>query len=372
MSDMEQILARCTNILPGHRPEHGPALPMKAVLQELADSLDGTELLDSYGTGDYLASFEAEVAALFGKEAAVFLPSGTLAQQIALRIWCGRRRNFTVAMHPSAHPETAEHGGYRFLQGIQRLQFGAPEFVGNRLLTVKDFEGLGQEPGAVLLELPYRPLGGQLPHWDDLLALRAWACERGIPLHMDGARIWQCRPFYGGTREGPRGYAEIAGLFDSLYVSFYKDLGGLSGSMLLGTAEFIREARVWQTRHGGRLRTQSPTAAAARLGMRRVLPQIDRWVERAREVAAALAACDGVAVNPDPPHVNFFQVLVRGDAEKLNHRHMDLARETGTFLFYSLSATDVPNLARAEVHCWENALRFDLSAIAPFVAKLVQ
>jgi threonine aldolase len=71
------------------------------------------------------------------------MPSGTMAQQIALRIWCEKRKNFTVAMHPTAHPETAEYQGYQYLHQIKRLQFGAPEFLTNRILQVDDLESLG-------------------------------------------------------------------------------------------------------------------------------------------------------------------------------------------------------------------------------------
>jgi threonine aldolase len=359
MDEIDDLLARCANVLPGH----GPDRSMKQVFQALADGLSGDEDLDSYGEGATISGFEAEVAALFGQQAAVFMPSGTMAQQIALRLWCDRRRNATVAMHPTAHPEFAEHGGYRFLHHLQRVQFGAPEFVANRMLTAADFEALGQEPGAVLLELPYRPLGGRLPAWDDLLAIRAWAQARGVPLHLDGARVWQCRPFYG------KSYAEIAGLFDSVYVSFYKDLGGLCGAMLLGSADFVAEARVWQKRHGGGLRTQGPFVASAQLGLRRALPHIDRWVERAGEIAAVLSQFDGITVDPNPPHVNFFRLFIRGDHEALTRRHMELARETGVFVCHWLRPSAVPGVAVTEIHCWENAQRFDLGALGPFVAK---
>jgi threonine aldolase len=361
MSDIDQILTRCTNVLPGH----GLRQSMKQSLQSLADELDGDEYPDNYGSGDYIAQFESEIAQLFGKEAAVFMPSGTMAQQIALRIWCERRYRFTVAMHPTAHPEFAEHGGYRFLHHIQRLQFGAPEFLADRMLTAQDFESLGQEPGAILLELPYRPLGGQLPTWDELLAIRAWAQERGIPLHMDGARIWQCRPFY------QKDYSQIAALFDSVYVSFYKDLGGLCGAMLMGSASFIKEARTWQVRHGGRLRTQGPFVVSARIGVSRVLPVIDQWVQKAHDVACALSRFEGVTVNPNPPHVNFFQLYIQGIPEELTKRHMELARETGTFVFYGLGRCAIPGVGVTEIHCWENALKFDTAALEYFLPKLL-
>ena len=359
MSNVNELYDRCKNVLPGH----GPRRSMKDVFQELANSLDGTETLDRYGEGDYLSAFENEVAGMFGKPAAVFLPSGTMAQQIALRIWCERSNNFTVAMHPTAHPETSEQFSYLFMHGLQRIQFGAPESLRHRMLTLKDFQSLGKKPGAILLELPYRPLGGQLPKWDELISVHDWAQENKIPLHLDGARIWQCKSIY------QKEYQQIGDLFDSLYVSFYKDLGGLCGSMLLGSKNFIDEARLWQIRYGGRLFTQAPFVVSDRLGMQRVLPQIDSWVERAREVAAILSEFDRLTVNPNPPHVNFFQLFVRGDPEQMTQRHMEVAEETGTFLLFGLSPAAVPGLGVTEIHCWENALRFDLDSLRPFLKK---
>lgn len=357
----EEVLAQCTNVLPGH----GPRRPMKEIFQSMVDGLRGDEYSDRYGEGEYIAGFEAEIAELFGKESAVFMPSGTMAQQIALRIWCEKRNNFTVAMHPTAHLEQAEHLGYQYLHQIRRIQFAAPEFLGNRLLNAQDLDKLGKEPGVILLELPCRPLGGELPTWEDLVAMAAWAHDRNIPFHMDGARIWTCRPFF------QKEYREIAGLFDSLYVSFYKDLGGLAGSMLLGSARLIKEARLWQRRHGGNLPTMAPLQVAARLGVQSTLPQVDRWVQRAQEVAAVFAGVDKITVRPNPPHVNFFQVYIQGKAETLTQRHLELAQETGTFLFSSVSATMVPGIAMAEVHCWENSMAFDLEKLPGFLERLV-
>jgi len=362
MATMDEILAHCTNVLPGH----GRSDSVKVVLQSLADALQGDETMDQYGSGPYLAAFEAEVAAMFGKEAALFMPSGTMAQQIALRIWCDRRVNPTLAMHPTAHPEWAEHQAYRFLHGLQRLQFGAPEFLGERMLTVADFEALPQEPGVILIELPYRPLGGQLPPWEDLQAIHTWASERGIPLHLDGARLWQCRPFYGHDD-----YRPIADLFDSIYLSFYKALGGLAGAMLLGPASFVEEAKLWRVRHGGRLFTLAPYVVSAKLGMERVLPQIDGWVRKTQAVAAVLSEFERITIRPDPPHVNMFQLYIRGDAGALNQRHLELAEEMGTFLFWGLGPASVPGLATTEIHCWENAAQFDLNALRPLVKRLL-
>lgn len=361
MAASDEILAKCDNVLPGH----GPALPIAGRLREIADSLGGEERPDVYGAGEFLQSFEAEVAGMFGKQAAVFMPSGTMAQQIALRIWCDRKTRSTVAMHPTSHLEYAEHSGYQFLHGIHRIHFGAPEMLRQRLLTVKDLEGLGDPPGVLLLELPCRPLGGLLPGWGELVAIREWARSRDIPMHLDGARIWQCRGFYG------KSFAEIASLFDSVYVSFYKDLGGLCGCMLMGDSDFITTSRIWQRRYGGNLYTQAPFVASARLGLARNLPQMEDWVARAREVAAVLGRLPGVRIQPDPPQVNFFQLFIEGDHEAMTERHHTLAQETGTFLFHRLGPSPAPGIAMTEMHMFGNAMRFDMARLLPFMDRLL-
>ena len=339
---------------------------MQVILRELTDSLDGSENPNMYGSGVFLNEFEAEIAELFGKEAAVFMPSGIVAQQIALRIWCERNRNFNLAMHPTAHLDYAEYGAFQFLHSMKRLQFGAPENLRNRMLTVNDFEKLGVKPGAILMELPYRPLGGQLPDWEELVKIREWAETQHIPLHMDGARIWTCRPFY------QKEYHEIAALFDSVYVSFYKDLGGLAGAMLLGPKDFIQEARVWQIRHGGRLYTLGPYVVSARSGYQRVTPNLHEWVNRARQVAEIFSEFERVTICPNPPQVNFFQIYFRGETEVLNEKHLEVAQETGTFLFYGLQPGPISGTAMTELHCWENAARFDLQELKPFLERLLQ
>lgn len=361
VSEVTDLLARCSNVLPGH----GARQTTRAALNEIAESLTGDEFPDEYGKGEQIEAFECEVAEMFGKEAGVFMPSGTMAQQIAIRIWCDRSGRATVAMHPSSHLEFAEHHGYQFLHGIHRLQFEAPEFLAERLLTTADFEALALAPGAVLLELPCRPLGGQLPDWDDLARTREWAIGHGIPMHLDGARIWSCRHFYTTS------FDRIGEMFDSIYVSFYKDIGALTGCMLLGPDDFIEAARVWQRRYGGNLFTQAPYVASAQMRLGRVLPQIDGWVERAREVARTFAQCPGVRVIPEPPHVNIFQLYLEGDAETLTERHLEIAEDTGTFLFRGLRPSTVPGIATTEVHIWENAMTFDASAIGQFMSRLL-
>ncbi len=215
--------------------------PLAAVHQAIQAQLTDDEV-DLYGERALAERLEARVTELLGKEAAVRMPSRTMAQQIALRIHCEWRGNRQIAFHPQCHLDVHEERGYAHLHGLRADLLGSRE----RLPTPEDLEAVREPLGAVVLALSAREIGGQLPAWEELTAFCTKARDEGIALHMDGARLWQCAPFYQRT------LAEIADLFDTVYVSF-KDLGAPAGAALTQTKVVIDEARVWQIRHGGRL-----------------------------------------------------------------------------------------------------------------------
>ena len=334
------IYRRCERFLNGH----GPQRP-RAMLLALAEATGADEYADAYGEGELIEGFEREIAGLLGKEAAVFMPSGTMAQQIALRIWSERRGCRKVGLHPTCHLEIHEQRAYQVLHGL----FG--RLVGNlhQVITLDDLKGIHEPLAALLLELPLREIGGQLPAWDELEAQSAWARERNIAMHMDGARLWESAPYYG------RNYAEIAALFDSVYVSFYKGIGGIAGAALAGPADFIAEARVWQRRHGGNLVQLYPYVIAAREGLRQRLPKFGQYHERAVRIAEALSVVPGVAVKPNPPQTNMMHVYLRGDPERLKAAALDIAREEKVALFSWLAPTDLPDRWMFELSAGDGA-----------------
>ena len=321
----------------------------RQVLSELAETIDPELEADRYGQGDLITRFESEVATLLGKEAAVFMPSGTMCQQIALRIWAGRRGTSNVVFHPKSHLETHEEKAYQRLHGLNGILVGSAE----RLLTLDDLRAIAEPVGALLIELPQRDLGGQLPGWEALNEVIAWARERAIPTHLDGARLWECRPFYG------REYAEIARLFDSVYVSFYKILGGIAGSILAGPADVIAESRIWQRRHGGNLIHLYPFVLSAQKGLRERLGRMEAYHVKAKEIAALLAPFSQIEIVPNPPHTNMMHLFMRGERDTLEAAALHVAQETGTWLFYRLAPTLLAGFTMCELTVGEATL--DLS-----------
>lgn len=317
LKEYQLVSEACRTRLSGH-----PRLSMAQQFAAMAAEAAKYERADCYGQGELIESFEADITTLLGKEAAVFLPSGTMAQAIALRIWSETAGSPYVGFHSSSHLEIHENKAYQALHGLHGVLLGEP----NRVVSLVDLQATTDPLAAILLELPMREIGGQLPGWDELVAQSEWAREQGIALHMDGARLWQCTPHYG------RSMADIAALFDSVYLSFYKDIGGIAGSMLAGPAWFIQSARTWIRRAGGNLYAQYPYVLAARAGMQRNLAALPAAVAAAQWLAGQLNSIEGLATIPPQPPTNLFHLLVPGNPEQLVTYASAWSRREGVFI----------------------------------------
>ncbi|WP_320782508.1 threonine aldolase family protein [Streptomyces sp. CRN 30] len=351
---------------PGYLAPLGQRL---ALLDGAGELYDLDEPGDLYGNG-VVTALEERVAALLGTEAAVFFPTGTMAQQVALRCWAGRTGSPAVALHGLSHPEVHERNALSQVSGLRPVRLtGAPRHF--TAAEVRDFE----EPfGTLTVELPLRDAGYLLPSWEELTDLVAAARERDAVVHFDGARLWETTTHFG------RPAHEIAGLADSVYVSFYKSLDGFGGAALAGPGTLVEEARTWRHRYGGAVFQQFPTALSALAGLEHELPRLPEYVAHARVVAAALTAgfaAGGTAwarVHPEVPHTHQFQVWLPCDAETAAEASVRQAEETGTLLFADHWDSRGPGLAMTEVTVSAEGLTWTEAdvreAVADFVTRL--
>ncbi|WGV60481.1 beta-eliminating lyase-related protein [Brevibacillus brevis] len=287
-------------------------------LQQVLSRVDGNVEGDMYGTGELIENFQHKMAEYLGKESAVFFPSGTMAQQIALRIWCDEKGIKKVAYHPLCHLEIHEEDGLKELHQIEAVLLADKDSV----IGLDDVLGMDDDIACLLLELPQREIGGQLPTYEDLEAISRYCREKGIRLHLDGARLLEILPFYQKTAD------EVCALFDSVYVSFYKGIGGIAGAILAGDEDFTKQSKVWKRRHGGDLISLYPYIVTAEYHFEQRKHKFSQYYEHAKELAGFYNKCQGISTRPAVPVSNMFHVHADLPKEELERILVSLSEET--------------------------------------------
>ncbi|MFF2145648.1 threonine aldolase family protein [Kitasatospora sp. NPDC058190] len=307
-------------------------------LTALADAVDPDLYPDFYGNGGPVGELEERTAALLGKEDAVFFPTGTMAQQVALRYHAEQLDNRAVALHPLSHIERHERHAHTQLTGLRGLWATTEQ----RQPTPEELRALGEPFGTLVVELPLRDPGFLLPSWEELTELTAAARETGARVHFDGARLWNTTAHFGKRLD------EIAALADSVYVSYYKDLGGISGAALVGDKALAAYARTWRHRYGGQIYQQWPAALAALSGLDTALPRLPGYTAHAKTLIPALAALPGARLHPEEPPTREFQLWLPHPAKALNAAVLALAEQERIWFIPEWNDA-APGLAMAEV-----------------------
>lgn len=326
------------------------------LLAALPDDLEA----DRYGQDGVVAELETAVASAVGHEAALLFPTGTMAQQVALRLHAEAAGRRTVAMHPLSHPLLHEGEALSRVQGLDVRPVGDRR----RRAVADDLEDVAEPLAAVLLELPQRELGGLLPRWDDLVAHVQLVRDRGAAIHLDGARLWECEPAY------ERDAAEIGSLFDSVYVSLYKGLGAIAGACLAGSGDLVAQAAEWRHRLGGQAFGLWPYAASGLAALRSNRDAMGARLDQLRAVAAALAELDDVEVVPDPPQAALCQVHLRTRPEDYRSAALRLAEDEQVWAWEKASPTDRPDWLMVELHASANLMAFPPEEAARLIARL--
>ena len=349
---LDSLRDRCTRAL------HAGG-PVRAA--DLLATVPPDTAVDTYGDGGVVAELETRVAELLGAPAALYLPSGTMAQQLALRVHADRRSRRTVAYHPMSHLDRHEGRALERLQGLVGRPVGEPD----RLLTRADLDAVAEPVAALVLELPQRDLGGQQPSWEDLVEQVAWARDRGAAAHLDGARLWESAAGY------ERAPAEVAGLFDTTYVSFYKALGALPGCCLAGPEDVVAEVREWRRRMGGTLYGMWPGAASALTCLERRLPRMPDFLMHARKIAASLRDVDGITVVPDPPQTPMLHLLIRTTPDAFVATVRELAEQDGIWTWKKAMSTGDPAVQRVELAVGDPACTFTATEVRDVLVRFV-
>jgi len=327
---------------------------------DLLASIGDAAVPDVYGEGGAVAELESTVAELLGFPAAVFLPSGTMAQAATLRVHADERASRAVLWHPQCHLATHEEDAYARVHALDARAVGQR----HRVVTLADLDAVPEPVAAVLWELPQRDLGGQLPGWDDLVAQVGWARERGAAAHLDGARLWEASAGYG------RPVDEIAGLFDSAYVSFYKGIGALPGCCVVGTPSLVGQVRDWRRRLGGTLFAMWPSAASALNRLPERLAEMPARLAHARAIAAALGDVEGVRVVPDPPQTPMMHLLFSVAEERFVANARRLAEDDGIWVWPKPMPTDDPDVVRCELSVGRATCALEPARIAEILRSL--
>lgn len=243
---------------------------------------------DVLGDDPTVQELEALMCVDSGHEAALFTPSGTMANQIAVA--CHTRPGDSVLIENDAHILFYEVGAPAVLAGVlTRGVHGVAGVISRNELEDKFMQGNLHTPGTTLLciENTHNRSGGKVVPISAMHEYRDFAREKGIKLHLDGARVYNAATDLGVP------VRDITSVCDSVSICLSKGLGAPVGSVLCGSSEFIGRARFWRKRLGGGMRQAGVLAACGIIGIREIAPLVVQDHERARRVFAGLAGVPG-------------------------------------------------------------------------------
>lgn len=270
--------------------------PTPAMLQTMMQAEVGD---DVFSEDETMNAFQTKVAAIFGLEAGLFVPSGTMSNQLGVKVLT--HPGDEVLIDETGHIFNYEIGASAVLSGIQlKILSGQKgkltvDLLQNEIRGKYDWE---PKTRVICLENSTNKGGGACYSKDELLAIKAFADEQNLKVHLDGARIWNAIT---ATGIDPEFFGTIA---ETISVCFSKGLGAPIGSMLLSSAENIAKARRFRKMWGGGMRQIGILAAAAGYALENHWPLLQEDHRRAKELAKVIAQCGKLSINPDDVETN--------------------------------------------------------------------
>lgn len=278
--------------------------PSRAMKEAMMEAELGDEQSGADPTTNELCD---RMAALLGKEAAVFMPSGTMCNEVAILVQC--RLGDEILAHPLCHILHAEGGAPAALAGVQITPLPDSDglFTADAVRNAIRPKTRNAPPQRMVEVEQTSNLGGgrvwPIGQLDDVA--RA-AHDSGLVTHMDGARLMNAVVASGVSA------AEMAAGYDSVWLDFTKGLGAPLGAVLAGSADFIGEAWRWKQRMGGSMRQSGICAAACLYALDHNVDRLEEDHENARVLARELAQIPGITVEPPDTNLVFFDVTETG------------------------------------------------------------
>ncbi len=283
-----------------------------ALLQKLSSNVKA----DSYSIGGVVQELEAKVAAALGKEAAVWMPTGTLANHMAVRLLAGERRR--VVVQAEAHLFHDCGDCCQTLSGLHLV----PLAPGKATFTLDEVKEQAERAvtgrvtvpvGAIQIETPVRRKSGEAFDFGEMKKISTWARENKVGMHLDGARLYMASAYSGIP------VMEYAKLFDTVYVSMYKYFNAASGAVLAGPKALLETLYHPRRMFGGGLSHVWPFAAVANHYFDGFAGRFQQAVNTSEAVIAGLQGDSRFQVNRIPNGTNIFGLrLLRGDANKFH------------------------------------------------------
>ncbi len=305
---------------------------------------------DVYGDDPTVNELESYAAALVGKEAALFVPSGTFGNQLALFTWCPRGTE--VILGEECHIIQHEAGGAAAIAGVQTRTILAPTGILDSAAVEARIRGEDIHfPATSLICLENAHSSGRVVPLKAMDAIRAVADRHAIPVHLDGARLFNAAASLGVEAR------DIAARADSVMFCLSKGLCAPVGSMLAGPADFIARARRKRKVMGGGMRQAGILAAAGLIALKDMTKRLHEDHANARLFAELLARIPGLALDPESVDINmvFFAVDPAPDPERVVRAMAERGilvnpPENGSFRFVT--------------HYWIDAARVETAASA--------
>ena len=263
---------------------------------------------DVYGDDPTVNLLEEKIAHLFGKEAAVFAPTGSLANQLGIRTLVKPGEELICETY--SHIVRAELGAAATFSGITTRTWADPfgEFSADRAIEIArpDSGPYLVSTKAVAVENTHNFGGGTIQSISEIRKLRDWANSTGVFLHLDGARIWNAHVASGIP------LTEYGKYFDTLSVCLSKGLGAPIGSLMISSKDRVSEARVWRKRYGGGMRQVGIIAAAGIYALEHNISRLAEDHLRAKKIAEACYAVAPTSVDPKKVTTNIIGIELAG------------------------------------------------------------